>query len=106
MLDAHISPCRYSIRTRRWYLLLFWHFISVGVINAWLLHKRDCSLLGIADKNAMKLRQFQSKVAQALIECGTARKQGRPSLDTEILPKSPKIIRDEPCEDARQRYTR
>ena len=101
MLDAHISRCKYSIRTRRWYLILFWHFTSIGVINAWLLYKRDCSLLGITGKSMMKLRQFQSKVAQALIERGTTRKSGRPSLDEETSPKPPKIIRVEPCEDAR-----
>ena len=101
MLDAHISRCKYSIRTRRWYLILFWHFTSIGVINAWLLYKRDCSLLRITGKSVMKLRQFQSKVTQALIERGTTRKSGRPSLDEETFPKPPKIIRVEPCEDAR-----
>lgn len=86
ILDAHISRCKDSIWTRR-----------VEVINEWLLIKRNCSLLAIADKNKMKLRQCQAKVAQALIERGTARKSGRPSLDKEISPKLPKIIRTNSC---------
>jgi hypothetical protein len=45
MLDAHISRCKYPIRTHRWYLILFWHFISIGVINA-------CSCISVIVRDA------------------------------------------------------
>lgn len=48
MMDSH--KCKFSPRTRRWYMVLFWHFISVGLINAWLLYRRDSGLLGLPRK--------------------------------------------------------
>lgn len=38
MLDVHLARCKFPIRTRCWYMILFWHFLSVAVINAWLLY--------------------------------------------------------------------
>ena len=92
MLDAHISRCKFSIRSRRWYLKLFWHFISIGVINAWLLYRRHCALLGITGRTVLKLRKFQSMVAQGLIEVGMGRKCGRPSIEEETSPNPRKMV--------------
>ena len=64
MMDSHIAKCKPTLRSRRWYMILFWHFVSLAVINAWLLYRRDCELLGIKGKNVLKLRQFQASVAQ------------------------------------------
>ena len=99
-MDSHIAKCKLTLRSRRWYMILFWHFISLGVINAWLLYRRDCELLGIVGKNILKLRLFQASVAQRLTDVGTSRKRGRP-LDKDTSPKTPKLVRIQPCKDVR-----
>ena len=101
LLDAHIARCKPTIRSRRWYIILFWHFVSVGMINSWLLYKRDCALHGITGASVLTLRQFQSLVAQGLIEVATTRRHGRPSLTDESSPQPQKIIRAKPCENLR-----
>jgi hypothetical protein len=81
-------------------MIMFWHFISLAFINAWLLYRRDCELLAIKGKSVLKLRQFQAIVAQGLTDVGTCRKRGRPSLE-EPLPKGARLVRVEPCQDVR-----
>lgn len=71
MLDAHLARCKFPIRTRRWYMILFWHFLSVAVINAWLLYQRDCEAQGIPTSKVLKLRKFQGLVAEGLFQVGT-----------------------------------
>ncbi|ROL52295.1 Chimeric ERCC6-PGBD3 protein [Anabarilius grahami] len=75
MLDAHLARCKFPIRTRRWYMVLFWHFLSVAVINAWLLYQHDCEAQGITGSKVLKLRKFQGLVAQGLVEVGKARRR-------------------------------
>lgn len=73
-LDSHVARCKFLVRSRRWYLILFWHFISLGVINPWLVYKRDCKLPEIAAKRVLKLREFQDEGSEALINLCTCRK--------------------------------
>lgn len=103
MLDAHFSRCKFSIRSKRWYLILFWHFITLGLINAWLLYRRDCLLLGVTGSTVHKLRRFQALVAQGLIKVGTAKKRCRVSQDdsSASTPRLPKMLRVKPSNDAR-----
>lgn len=101
MLDAHLARCKFTIRTRRWYMILFWHFVSVSVINAWLFYQRECEREGIIGSKVLKLRSFQGLVAKGLIEVGT-RKRGRPSLqDDTTSPQPPRFVRIYHSQDAR-----
>uniref|UniRef100_A0AAZ1X7K9 PiggyBac transposable element-derived protein domain-containing protein n=1 Tax=Oreochromis aureus TaxID=47969 RepID=A0AAZ1X7K9_OREAU len=71
MLEAHLARCKFPIRIRRWYMILFWHFLSVAVINAWLLYQHDCEAQGIPTLKVLKLRKFQVLVAEGLVQVGT-----------------------------------
>uniref|UniRef100_A0A3Q1ESY7 PiggyBac transposable element-derived protein domain-containing protein n=1 Tax=Acanthochromis polyacanthus TaxID=80966 RepID=A0A3Q1ESY7_9TELE len=57
LLDACIARCKCHMRSRRWYIYLFWHTIMLGLVNAWLIYRRDCKLLGV--QNALKQKSFQ-----------------------------------------------
>ncbi|KAE8296822.1 hypothetical protein D5F01_LYC05588 [Larimichthys crocea] len=90
LLDACIARCKYHMRSRRWYIYLFWHTIMLGLVNAWLIYRRDCKLLGV--QNTLKQRRFQAEVATSLILWQAQR--GRPSLSaTSPPPPLPKRIR-------------
>lgn len=45
LLDACIARCKYRVRSRRWYIYLFWHTIMLDLANAWLIYQRDCNYL-------------------------------------------------------------
>jgi len=102
LLDAFIAQYRFPLRSRRWYLYLFWHTVTVAVINAWLVYRRDCRLLGIPSKEIMKRRHFQSHVGSSLIlvNADINHKRGRPSIDGQRAAKSArKKARKGPCPD-------
>lgn len=90
LLDAFVAQYRFQLRSRRWYMYLFWHSITVALINAWLLYRRDCCLLGIPAKEIISRRQFQATVGSSVIlvnaECG--RKRGRPSIEEQTISKT------------------
>uniref|UniRef100_A0A3B4WCQ9 PiggyBac transposable element-derived protein 3-like n=1 Tax=Seriola lalandi dorsalis TaxID=1841481 RepID=A0A3B4WCQ9_SERLL len=68
LIDGCIARYKYNMRSRRWYIYLFWHSIMLALVNAWLTYRRDCKLLG---------------------------QRGRPSLDskTPSPPAPPKRVR-------------
>lgn len=69
-LDEHLAFCKFPIRTRHWYIVLFWH-LSVAVINTWLLYQHDWEAQGSTELKVLKLRKFQGLVAQGLVEVAT-----------------------------------
>ncbi|XP_062297798.1 piggyBac transposable element-derived protein 3-like [Scomber scombrus] len=58
---------KFPIKSRRWYMYIFWHTITLAVVNAWLLYKRDCKALEMSSKETMNRRQFQAQLASSLI---------------------------------------
>ena len=77
LIDGCIARYKYKMRSRRWYIYLFWHIIMLALVNAWLTYRRDCKLL---DQRPLNQRRFQAEVATSLILIQAQR--GRPSLDS------------------------
>lgn len=85
LLDCFSALYKYSIKTKRWYLVIFYHTITMAKVSSWLWYKRHCQLF---NKKPMKLSRFQSDESSALIEM--KRPVGRPSLETnETMPAAP-----------------
>uniref|UniRef100_A0A3Q4GCX2 PiggyBac transposable element-derived protein domain-containing protein n=1 Tax=Neolamprologus brichardi TaxID=32507 RepID=A0A3Q4GCX2_NEOBR len=40
LLDTCIARYKYHMKSRRWYLYLFWQTIMLGVVNAWLIYRQ------------------------------------------------------------------
>ena len=78
LLDSFLGKCRFKLRSRRWYMYLFWHFITVGVVNAWNVYRRNHTLLQYPS-DMLKRSRFQATVAASLIHVNATRKRGRPS---------------------------
>ncbi|KAL3978619.1 hypothetical protein ACER0C_019681 [Sarotherodon galilaeus] len=97
LLDACIARYKYHMKSRRWYLYLFWQTIMLGVVNAWLIYRRDCKLLGV--QKPLKQRTFQAEVARSLILWKSHR--GRPSQNISSPPPPPKRVRVGVPEDVR-----
>ena len=53
LLDAFLMSLRFKMRSRRWYIYLFWHFVMVAIINSWNIYRRDCKLLRVPKKEIL-----------------------------------------------------
>jgi len=47
LLDSLLAKYRYKMKSRRCNLYLFRHTLVIGLVIAWLVYRRDCSLLGM-----------------------------------------------------------
>ncbi|CAK1581447.1 unnamed protein product [Parnassius mnemosyne] len=79
LLNSFIGKHKIKMRTRKWYMRIFYHLLDVMLINSWLLYKRVETQR--ENTKMMKLREFRLEVAKALCWCGPSiiKKRGRPS---------------------------
>ena len=91
LLDCFLATNRKRMVSRRWYIYLFWHTVYIGMVNSWLLYKRDCVQLNTPKQHIMRRRRFQANLASSLIGVNAvSSKRGRPSLDGEDAVTQPK----------------
>ena len=63
VMDSLTSLYKYNLRSMRWYMYLFYHTIHLAMNNAWLLYKRDCTILR---SKPLRLREFIAAVCSSL----------------------------------------
>jgi hypothetical protein len=80
LADQLLSYYRVHIKTKKWYRHVFFHLLSVAVVNSWLLYRRDCDFEKMPQQQRIPLIKFQMKIAESLIRCGKAVPQGRKRL--------------------------
>ncbi|XP_046857868.1 piggyBac transposable element-derived protein 3-like [Xenia sp. Carnegie-2017] len=59
LMDMLSSLYRYSIRSRRWYLYIWYHTMTVALVNSWLVYRKHQQ-----NGKFMKLSKFQALVAE------------------------------------------
>ena len=74
LLDCLVSLYKFPLKSRRWYMYIFYHTVSMIVVTSWLWYRRHCILL---KEKPMKLSSFQGQLAYALVNF--RRLPGRPS---------------------------
>lgn len=72
LMDQLVASYRHTLKNKRWYMCIFWHFVNICIANAWCLHRR----LG---HRKLDLLEFKSAVARALIQSAQPRRPRRPS---------------------------
>ena len=98
LLDSLSALYKYRVRTKRWYLKVFYHTVTMALVTSWLWYRRHCVLLNVKH---VKLSVFQARVATALIE--TKRPMGRPSSSPLPGPPARKVCkRKSPVDDVRK----
>ncbi len=50
LADMLIARYRIAVKPHRWYIKVFWHYVDICKVNAWLLYRRDCNSLEISKK--------------------------------------------------------
>ena len=81
---------KYQIRSRRWYMYIFFHTLTLALVSAWLLYRRYHEELGTNKKDVIPLRKFQAVCAHAMTTAGKGRKRGRSSLENDKSAKHKK----------------
>ena len=69
LLDMMTSMYKYNLKSRRWYLYVFWHTVTIALVNAWLLQRRHQEQSG-QNAPTQALRKFQAEVAGCLTTVG------------------------------------
>lgn len=79
LMDSFLERYRIRIKSRKWYLRLFYHMIDLSIINSWILYKKVNERSG--NTKIMNLGEFRAELAESLCKykAGNGNKRGRPS---------------------------
>lgn len=80
LLDSMLGYYRINLRSKKWYIRVFFHFIDMICVNSWILWRRNLK------NNDLYLPLSEFKIALAEILTATAnpqRKRGRPSSSSQ-----------------------
>ncbi|KAI5746095.1 hypothetical protein M8J76_017243 [Diaphorina citri] len=78
------------MRSRKWYMRVFYHSLDLSIINAWLLHRRVCRL---RNEKHMPLVDFTAELAETLTRRG---KIITPTRGRPLAPTSPPVSKQLP----------
>lgn len=83
LLDSMLGYYRIQIRSKKWYLRIFFHLIDLYCVNAWILWRRK----NTDDDDYLPLVDFKLAIAEALCSIHTTipRKRGRRGQPIENL---------------------
>ncbi|XP_050059682.1 piggyBac transposable element-derived protein 3-like [Aphis gossypii] len=88
LLDSLIGRYKIKIRTKKWYMRVWYHLIDISIVNAWLLYRRVENENGRVPK--LSLFDFRTEVAFSLTTSVSTPKRGRPSNEEREQIKIPK----------------
>lgn len=88
LLDSLIGRYKIRMRSRKWYMRIFYHLIDMSVVNSWLLYKRARTQIGQPIEYTLK--EWRKTLAHTLTNIGFVQTptRGRPSLEKEIKKNS------------------
>lgn len=78
LMDSHLGRYRIRIKSRKWYMRIFYHLLDLTIINAWILYRTVMGKRGKASKDIMNLADFRSELADTLCKYFAPIPRGRP----------------------------
>ncbi|XP_065368731.1 piggyBac transposable element-derived protein 3-like [Calliphora vicina] len=92
LLDSLMGRYKIKVKSRKWYIRMFYHLLDLTMVNAWLAYKRVLKQNGSQDSDILKQVDFRAEVAECLCKIETsAPKRGRPStVEQQIKAKKKK----------------
>ncbi|CAK1595020.1 unnamed protein product [Parnassius mnemosyne] len=68
LCDRLIAYYRSSMRTKKWTVRTFCHFLDLVVVNCWLMYMRCCKVENVESKHKLGLLQYRLNLAKALMK--------------------------------------
>lgn len=99
--DRMVAHYRSGARTNKWTVKTMLHFLDLAAVNAWIMYKKDCQLLGRPESGAMKMLEFKHRLAEQLLE-GDASSNSRSSSDSNSSSRSSSSGSESDEEDGQQ----
>ena len=75
--DMLVSLYRVTLKTRKWYLHLFFYTLNVMVVNAWILHRDQEKRLKTSKKKRYTVLKFVTEVADCFLSVGKTVSQNK-----------------------------
>ncbi|CAG5047494.1 unnamed protein product [Parnassius apollo] len=95
LLDSFLDRYHIRVKSRKWYIRIFFHLFDLAVINSWIIYKNNAKKENVAKKNILNLGEFRNELAYVLCNSGTnENKRGRPSsssLEQELQAKKKRL---------------
>ena len=84
LMDSFLGRYRIRVKSRKWYLRLFYHLLDLTVINSWVLMKKNLTAEGVPKKQLPNLGEYRNCLADTLCNIGmpSGSKRGRPSTSS------------------------
>lgn len=95
LMDSFLGRNHITMRSKKWYLRIFFHLFDLAIINSWIVYKKNAQERGEPKKSLLTMGQFRNELAFVLCNRGTTKeaKRGRPStsvLEEELQSKKRK----------------
>ncbi|KAJ8728993.1 hypothetical protein PYW07_006689 [Mythimna separata] len=105
LMDSYLGRYRIRVKSKKWYMRLFYHLLDLAVINSWVLYKKNMTAKGTPKKLLPNLGEFRNELADVLCNVGISNdnKRGRPSNSSleEQAKKQRGPAHPLPCKDVR-----
>ena len=93
-MDMLLALYRIKVRSRKYYMRIFYHVVNLAVVQAWLVYVRSRRQFHPErSREVMGLMDFQVQISEALIRKGAPeelrRNRGRPSLEDRLPTQEP-----------------
>lgn len=98
LMDSHLGRYRIRIKSRKWYIRIFYHLLDLSIINAWILYRKSLLKRNVPNKEIMNLANFRSDLAETLCKYSTSTPRGRPSTSSILEGPAPKLRRGKACQ--------
>lgn len=83
-LDSMIGRNKIKIRSKKWYMRIYFHLLDLTTTNAWILYKRVSYHRGTDQKRLLTLSDFRLKLGETLCKVNHVnRRIGRPPTELE-----------------------
>ncbi|CAG5001507.1 unnamed protein product [Parnassius apollo] len=66
LMDSFLGRHRIRMKSRKWYMRIFYHLVDLTVINSWILYKKVHEEKGVPSANVLSLGDFRSELADSL----------------------------------------
>lgn len=81
--DRLIAHYRSYIRTKKWPVRAFNHFVDLIIVNCWLMYRRHCKATEVDKKDQLSLLHYRLRLAHVLVHSESLRRNSIPDASSQ-----------------------